>query len=104
MKVISFLNQKGGVGKSTTVSTLMAYLKNKGYRVLGIDTDAQGHLSKLCEAVTEDENTILELFQNRATFDETVQSSPFGDIVPADYNLQLAVLQFANIHLLFKGA
>ncbi|MEG9430648.1 MAG: ParA family protein, partial [Christensenellaceae bacterium] len=37
------------------------------------------------------------LFQNRATFDETVQSSPFGDIVPADYNLQLAVLQFANM-------
>ncbi len=42
-KVISISNQKGGVGKSTTVVNLAAYLGAKGYKVLVIDIDAQGN-------------------------------------------------------------
>ena len=52
-KTISIFNQKGGVGKSTTASNLMAELTRSGYKVLGIDIDAQGHLSKFCGIDTE---------------------------------------------------
>lgn len=41
---ISFLNQKGGVGKSSTVFHLSGYLASAGFSVLIIDADPQGSL------------------------------------------------------------
>ena len=97
MKTIALLNQKGGVGKSTTVVNLMDYFTRVGKRVLGIDIDSQGHLTKQCSINTSNENTILELLLEKATFDETVKKTRFGDVIPADGNLQLALSQFAQL-------
>lgn len=65
MTKIVFTNQKGGVGKTTLTRELGCYLSHeKGFRVLLVDCDSQGNLSKsflehpgkgLYEAVTEDE-------------------------------------------------
>ena len=45
MKVVSIINYKGGVGKTTLTANLGAYAAMKGYRVLLIDLDPQTHLT-----------------------------------------------------------
>lgn len=46
MKTISILNLKGGVGKTFTAANMAYEIYRRGYRVLLIDNDKQGNLSK----------------------------------------------------------
>ncbi len=72
-RVVSFIIQKGGCGKTTTTANVAGYLSQQGYRVLCVDMDPQGnltqHLGYNSEAL---ELTILHLFQGKAEFDEVV--------------------------------
>ena len=44
-KIVSVVNQKGGVGKTTTVVNLAAYIGKAGFSVLAVDIDPQGNTS-----------------------------------------------------------
>ena len=45
MKIISIINNKGGVGKTTTAFNLAHYLAKEGRRVLVVDLDSQKNLT-----------------------------------------------------------
>lgn len=80
MKVYSVINQKGGVGKSTTALALGASLILKGYKVLYVDLDAQGNLSYTVNADTTQHNA-LRVLQRPETAAAEVQHTAQGDII-----------------------
>lgn len=81
-KVIAVMNQKGGVGKTTTAQLLAVGLKNKGYKVLAIDTDGQRTLSSVMGASTQP--SILEVMQDEIPIEDAIQHTDQADIIPAN--------------------
>ena len=79
VNIIAILNQKGGVGKTTTVHAIGAGLTLKGYRVLYIDLDAQGNLSYTLRAATNG-LTAMELLQKKSA-QGTIQRTEQGDAI-----------------------
>lgn len=67
MKVIAVVQEKGGVGKSTTCYALASIKAMEGYNVLMIDLDKQASLTKLCGINREEgdklDKTIYELLK-----------------------------------------
>lgn len=80
MKVYAVINQKGGVGKSTTALCLGAGLSLKGFKVLYIDLDAQGNLSYTLGADTQGYNA-MGILQRPETVKEKIQTAPGGEVI-----------------------
>ena len=81
-EVLAIINQKGGVGKSTTAAALGAGLTLKGYKVLFIDLDAQGNLTFNMGAGASALSS-LEVLTGTATAEEAIRHTEHGDIIPA---------------------
>jgi chromosome partitioning protein len=80
MIIYSIINQKGGVGKSTTALAIGAGLSLKGYSVLYVDLDAQGNLSYTMGASTQGYNA-MGVLQRPDTARSEVQHLEQGDII-----------------------
>lgn len=88
MKVITVANQKGGVGKTTTCSALVAGLTQKGYRVLGIDLDAQTNLTTSMGATAK--RTALGVLTGECEAAEAIVHTETGDMIPSSTRLSNA--------------
>jgi chromosome partitioning protein len=87
MKVVVFSNQKGGVGKTTTTREVGIYLASRGYKVLFIDCDPQGNLTKSLLEEEEAENGLYAaLGGHQFTINEL---TPNCDILVSCYALSL---------------
>lgn len=64
-KTISIINQKGGVGKTTTALNLSDALHKMGHRVLAVDLDPQANLTIALGVKDCDKKNIAELFDDR---------------------------------------
>lgn len=86
MEVIAVINQKGGVGKTTTAHNVGAGLALRGYRVLFVDLDPQCSLSVIVGANTEGV-TVLEVLTRKAKASEAIQRGNLFDIIAASEGL-----------------
>jgi len=73
MRKIAVINQKGGVGKTTTTANLGAALARAGRRVLLIDLDPQGHLGLHFGVELRDDQPTI--------YDVLVDETPLGEII-----------------------
>jgi chromosome partitioning protein len=96
-RVLVFVNQKGGVGKTTTCINLGAYLALAGKKVLLIDFDPQANLSSGLGANTEGRG-IYEVITRHVSAEEAIQRTSIEglDLIPATINLSGANVELVD--------
>ena len=94
-KIISVINQKGGVGKTTTVINLAAGLTMRGKKILVIDLDPQGNATTgLGLSNTENsELTIYSVLNGDKKISEVVQSTRLDNLNLVTSNVDLSGLE-----------
>lgn len=98
-RIFAVVNQKGGVGKTTTSINLGTALAAVGRRVLIVDFDAQGNASTgLGIAYGERLKTSYDIVVDKVPLEEAILSTivPRLDIVPGDENLSGVETQLAS--------
>lgn len=96
-KTIAVVNQKGGVGKSTTASALAAGLSLKGYKVLVVDMDVQANTSYAANAQLTGLPTVLEVMTEAVSATRATQHLPVFDIIPSSSYLTGADTLFVDL-------
>lgn len=97
--IISIINQKGGVGKTTTAVNLSAYLADKGKKTLLIDEDSQGNsTSGLSRSVTFDKS-LYDVLLNDISPEEAVVKTAIRKLhlLPASIDLAGAEIEIAPL-------
>lgn len=98
-KIIAVLNQKGGVGKTTSTINIGAYLAKQGNTVLIVDLDPQGNATSGLglEKHSLDSTMYDVLFGSAQSSDVAQYTSISGlSVLPANANLAAAEVDLAN--------
>jgi chromosome partitioning protein len=99
MRSIAVMNQKGGVGKTTSSVNLAAALARQGRRVCLMDLDPQGHASlHLGVEAGPDMASVYNVFTQETTLDHARQLIVDNlSLVPANIDLAAAELELAGV-------
>ena len=96
-KCIVFVNQKGGVGKTTSCINIGAYIALAGKKVLLVDFDSQGNMSSGVGA-SKDKPTIYELLAGQVEPEAAVKKTPVEglDVISASIDLSGAAIELVE--------
>ncbi|MFO8051501.1 MAG: AAA family ATPase [Thermoplasmatota archaeon] len=99
-RIITIVNQKGGVGKTTTAINVSACLSFLGKRVLLIDTDTQGNTSSgLGFDKNELEFTVYEVLTGQCGIRDAILNTELEnlDLIGSNINLAGASVELVNV-------
>ena len=106
-KIIAVVNQKGGVGKTTTCVSLVAALKEQGKRVLLCDFDPQANATSGMGVDKTLSQGIYDVLINGIEPEKRVVSTRYGDVLPSSKELAGAGIEMIgmdNREMLLRNA
>ncbi len=96
--ILSLVNQKGGVGKTTTAVSLTAALTQLGKRVLLCDFDPQANAtSGLGADKKQISTTIYDVVINGSDVQEAILHTKYGDLLPSSSELAGAGIELVSL-------
>lgn len=100
-KIVSFINQKGGVGKTTTCVNMASYLAVMGKKVLLVDLDPQGNATSSLGIDKENNlKTIYNVIVDDNLLDEVIFKTKVDnlDMVPSNVDLAGAEIELVQMN------
>lgn len=96
-KTIAIVNQKGGVGKTTTCVNLSSALKNLNCRVLACDFDPQANTTSGFGIDKTVSPSIYDVLLNGTAPEKAVVATPYGDVLPSGKALTGATIELISV-------
>ena len=96
-KIIAIVNQKGGVGKTTTCVNLTAALQERGRRVLLCDFDPQANATSGMGVDKTLSQGVYEALINDVPAEKLVVSTRYGDVLPSSKALAGAGIEMIGL-------